>query len=267
MIVKRLLGGLLDLVFPPRCVSCHRPGAWLCPSCLALVERIRPPICPLCGEEAGQGERACPRRHHHPQPLDGLRSAAWYVGPLRMAIHHYKYRGLQALADPLSAILIEAWHQWSVPADLLLPVPLHPRRLRERGFNQATVLAQRLGKACGITVDAASLQRTRHTRPQVGLSAQERLTNVENAFAYHGPSLQGCAVCLIDDICTTGATLQACAPALRQAGARSVWAVTLARPRWEAGPPPSTDTRQMAVDICVESRYNGTRPPDRKQHS
>ncbi len=230
-----VLDGLLDLFFPPRCAGCGRPGVWLCSTCLAQVEWILPPLCPTCGQPLPAGS-PCPGRRRHPRQLDGLRSAAWHAGPLRSAIHRLKYRGQRVLAPSLAAILVQAWRRGPPPADLLVPVPLHARRLRERGFNQAVLLAQALGHETGLPVDAGALQRVRYTPPQVDLDAAGRLANVEGAFACR-QSLAGRAVCLVDDICTTGATLEACAAALRQAGARSVWAYTLARPHWEAGEP------------------------------
>jgi ComF family protein len=229
----RLRDALLDLLFPPRCGSCNRPGAWLCADCLAGIDWIRPPLCGHCGEPIAGGSR-CPRRWQHPALLDGLRSAAWHAGPLRAAIYRYKYRGRRVLAGPLGAVLAQVWRRDPPPVDLLLPVPLHARRLRERGFNQATLLARELSRAAGVRVEDGFLQRVRPTPPQVELNAAERPANVEGAFAYTGPPLHGHAVCLIDDICTTGATLQACAAALREAGADSIWGYTLARPHWEA---------------------------------
>lgn len=225
------LGALLDLLFPPRCVACGRAGAWLCAACLAQVDWLTPPLCPHCGEPLDPDER-CPRGRRHLLLLDGLRSAAWHSGPLRVAIHRLKYRGQRVVAEPLGAILLQAWRLDPLPVDLLVPVPLHTTRLRERGYNQATLLARQLGRATGIGVDDRSLRRTRNTRSQVDLSAPERLANVEGAFSCRGRSLQGRAICLMDDLCTTGATLEACAAALRAAGARSVWGYTLARPRF-----------------------------------
>lgn len=237
------LAGLLDLLFPPRCAGCGRAGHWLCPACLAQVEWITPPICPLCGEAAPSAAQ-CPRRGHHPQALAGLRSAVWHVGPIRSAIHRFKYRGQHVLAEPLGAIIVEAWRRDPPPAGLLVPVPLHPRRARERGYNQAALLARQLGRALALPVDSAHLVRIRATPPQVGLTASERLANVAGAFRYRGPSLAGRTLCLIDDLCTTGATLEACASALREAGAGSVWAYTLARPRWEAAFAPRKARRE-----------------------
>ncbi|HOR00976.1 MAG TPA: ComF family protein [Anaerolineae bacterium] len=230
---QRLFSGLLDLLFPPRCAGCGRPGSWLCTACLTQVAWIAPPLCPRCGEPA-RAPACCPRRHRHPEHLDGLRSAAWHSGPLRAALHRLKYRGQRVLAAPLAGLVVAAWRRDPPPAGLLIPVPLHPTRVRERGFNQAALLAAYVGRELGLPVDARHLARIRATPPQVGLSAGQRLVNVAGAFRYSGPSLHGRAVCLIDDICTTGATLEACAAALREAGAASVWAYTVARPRWDA---------------------------------
>lgn len=243
---RSLLAGLLDLVFPPHCVACGERGSWLCPACLARVQRLAHPLCPRCGEPAADAAR-CPRRRQHPRQLDGLRSAAWHAGPLRAAIHHFKYRGLHVLAQPLAGILIDAWREEAPPAALLIPVPLHPQRVRERGYNQAALLAEHMGRALALPVDSASLARIRPTPPQVGLTASQRRANVEDAFLCRGRSLSGRAVCLIDDLYTTGATLDACAAALRSAGAQSVWAYTLARPPWQAAfaprrrPPPEQE--------------------------
>ena len=229
--LRRALDSLLDLLFPPRCAGCGRSGSLFCGACLPQVEWLRGPLCPRCGEPLGLGG-LCPRRRRHPVALDGLRSAAWHTGPLRKAIHRFKYSGVRALEGPLGALLLAAWRREPLPAELLVPVPLYAQRLRERGYNQAAILATRLGRGVGLPCDARSLRRTRHTAPQVGLRADERQQNVQGAFSYTGPPLLGKAVCLVDDICTTGATLEACAVALKAAGARSVWALTLARPHW-----------------------------------
>jgi ComF family protein len=237
-----VLGSLLDLVFPPRCVACRRPGAWLCAACLAGVSYLSVPLCSHCGEPLSV-TRHCSRLANHLPRLDGLRSAAWHEGALRTALHQFKYRQLRVLRGPLGEVLTRAWRQSPLPEaiDLLLPVPLHARRVRERGYNQSLLLAQELARATGLSLAERSLVRVRHTRPQVGLRAAERLSNVDGAFAYQGPALAGRRVCLIDDICTTGATLQACAIPLRAAGAGAVYAYTLARPHWGENDQPRTD--------------------------
>jgi ComF family protein len=116
-----------------------------------------------------------------------------------------------------------------MPADLIVPVPLHASRLRERGYNQSTLLAQQLSHTSGLPLVESALKRIRATSPQVTLNAAERKINVSNAFEASGDIVQGRQVLLVDDVCTTGATLGSSSVALRQAGAASVWAITLAR--------------------------------------
>ena len=118
-----------------------------------------------------------------------------------------------------------------MPAEVIVPVPLHENRLRARGYNQAALLAQVLGQKIGLPISEGTLARVRETLPQVGLGAQERKENVRDAFRCLDDGLAGRRVLLVDDVCTTGSTLEACSLALRQGRARSIWALTLARPR------------------------------------
>jgi ComF family protein len=166
---------------------------------------------------------------HAPATLTGIRSAAWFKGPLRQAIHAFKYSGQTALAVPLGHILEVGWANGNLPAEAIVPVPLHPARLRERGYNQAALLARRLALATRLPVVEEGLRRTRATAVQMTLGAAERKLNVAGAFEGAPGRLAGRRVVLIDDVCTTGATLEACSVALREAGAAAVWALTLAR--------------------------------------
>jgi ComF family protein len=152
-------------------------------------------------------------------------------GALRQAIHQFKYRGRRELSIPLGQILVAYWQEKSLPADLVVPVPLHASRQQERGYNQSTLLAGVLAERVPLILNDTDLIRTRATAPQVGLAAMERRLNVQDAFAWRGAQLDGIQALLIDDVCTTGATLGACGLALREAGAVSVWALTLARGR------------------------------------
>jgi ComF family protein len=150
---------------------------------------------------------------------------------LREAIHSFKYYNLPDLAIPLGELMSSYWEKNPLPAEIIVPVPLHKDRLRERGYNQAALLAKEFGKSVGLPVSENSLVRVRATQPQVDLNAQERKENVSDAFCCSNMDLKGKQVLLIDDVCTTGATLEACSVALQQVGARSVWAFTLARTR------------------------------------
>jgi ComF family protein len=227
--VARLRTAILNLLFPPRCVGCKKRGAWFCAACLAVVPRIVPPLCHRCGEPLARPGDLCYNCRREPLQIDGIRSVALFEGPLRQAVHHLKYTGQRGLASSLGSLLVEYWQGNSLPADVLVPVPLHASRQRERGYNQAALLAHELAAAASLPVIEGCLVRTRQTAPQINLKSDERKANVREAFACVDGRLAGRQVLLLDDVCTTGATLEACAMACRQAGARSVWALTLAR--------------------------------------
>ena len=227
--LHHLLRRSIDLLFPPRCVACSRMGTWFCGDCLASVEPIPQPICPCCGRPA-PGGRLCAHCQERPTRLDGLRSVAVHAGALRQAIHHLKYRRRRELAAPLGQMLFAYWQRAGLPGDLIIPVPLHASRQKERGFNQAGLLAGVLAESARLPLNETDLIRTRATPSQVGLGSAERRANVQGAFVWTGGGLDGVRVLLIDDVCTSGATLEACALALREGGVDSVWALTLARP-------------------------------------
>ena len=150
---------------------------------------------------------------------------------MREAIHRLKYSNSQDLAAPLGEMMASYWQDVHLPADVIVPVPLHARRLRERGYNQAALLARELGKGVGLPVLESALIRARHTSPQVDLNAEEREENVRGAFRCPDDQLAGKRVLLVDDVYTTGATLEACSLALKRGGVHTVWALTLARAR------------------------------------
>ncbi|MHB0856540.1 MAG: double zinc ribbon domain-containing protein [Anaerolineae bacterium] len=230
---------MLDLLFPPHCVACHHAGAWLCPDCLAMVHLIRPPMCDHCGAPRAVAGccRACRQSASH---LNGVRSAALHLAPLDEAVHALKYEGVRVLADPLAALMAACWQAHAQPVDAIVPLPLHPTRERQRGYNQSLLLAKALARSLHMPVEERWVVRTRNTRAQVGLSRTARRDNVAGAFQAQGSAAAGRRVLLIDDVMTTGATLEACAEALRHGGAAQVWALTLARAVGrvpDAGPP------------------------------
>lgn len=223
----------VDLIFPPLCGGCGTVGQRFCQTCRATVVSLPPLVCQQCGYPLGPNEtspcRGC-RQLGRPA-LVASRSVAFFEGPLQNALHRLKYKRDVSLADSLALHLAEAWPGLGFPADLVVPVPLSAKRLRERGYNQAALLAQGFADLAGLTYYPHALARTRHANTQVGLSAQARRVNVLGAFTANPRYARGRAVALIDDVCTTGATLEACAEALREAGATQVWGFTLARAR------------------------------------
>ncbi len=161
--------------------------------------------------------------------IDGIRGIGYLRGPLKRAIYQFKYRQKRKLALPLADLMHHYLVENPLPADLIVPVPLHMDRLRERGYNQAALLTRELSGLSGLPIEEGSLVRIKETAPQVALKADERRKNVRGAFRGQGEKPKNRHVLLIDDVCTTGATLEACAEALREKGARSVWALVLAR--------------------------------------
>jgi ComF family protein len=217
-----------DLVFPPRCVDCRRVGTWLCAECLSRVPLVEHPLCSCCGG-AVAADGLCARCRTSPLQVERIRSVVYFEGAVREAIHQFKYNGRTALVEPLVDLMVAYWMKHPMSVDVVVPVPLHAARLRERGYNQAALLARELARRIGLPLNERVLMRQRATSPQVGLDATQRRENVRAAFSCSGNDLAGRRVLLIDDVCTTGATLEACAVALHEGGADSVQALTLAR--------------------------------------
>lgn len=229
--LRRAEQALLDVVFPPRCVNCHREGDYLCSDCRTGVSLVTPSMCDLCGRPVSN-PGLCSSCLRCPAPVDGIRSVAFFEDPLRKAIHAFKYEGLTALSAPLGELLVEGWRRFRPVGDVIVPVPLHSRRARQRGYNQSALLARALSRHTGLPVLEKVLMRVRETLPQVELDAQHRWDNVEGAFECRDAGeIKGRAVLLIDDVCTTGATIEACADALRPYEPAAIWALTLCRPR------------------------------------
>jgi len=162
--------------------------------------------------------------------IDGIRSPFLFEGAVREAIHQLKYRSVKALAAPLAQLVGEYLSEKSLPFEVMVPVPLHPHRLRNRGYNQSLLVAQELAEIRSMPLVEDVLVRLSDTSPQAKTrSAEERQKNVAQAFSCRRLELEGKRVLLIDDVCTSGATLNACAAALKAGGAASVWGLTVAR--------------------------------------
>ncbi len=209
-IVSNVLRSGLDVLFPVRCIGCGRSGSYICVACLAEAKRPPPEPPPGSG------------------PLADVLTPFAYEGVARTAVQHLKYRGLRSLVPEMARPM--AWElAVAVPPPFtLVPVPLHPTRQRERGFNQAELLAKELARLLDAPLAADALRRTKETSSQVDTSTRaERLQNVRDAFT--APSrVDGETFVLVDDVTTTGATLLAAAQTLLSAGAARVYGLTFA---------------------------------------
>ena len=227
----------LDFLFPPRCPACaaRTERVALCTLCTAAIAPARSPLCPACGESfPGSGpDHLCSRCLTRPPHFERARACALYhsdrPSPLIDALHRFKYGRDVTLAPVLGEFLCEH-SPLTLDHDLLVPVPLDIERLRWRGFNQAAALARTLAVRQRRSVHPMALWRCRVTPPQVGLGEDERRRNMAGAFAVRDrAAVRGRTILLVDDVMTTGATVDECAKTLRRAGARRVDVVVLAR--------------------------------------
>jgi ComF family protein len=200
----------IDLVFPPRCAGCGRVGFSWCERCVLDTQAQAPLL-----------------QHSHFLALTAVAATGSHTGKLREAVQALKYDNVRALARFMAVRMAYALQHLDWEYDVILPVPMGSARLRERRYNQAGLIAAALAREVNVAVQPSLLWRIRETRSQVGLSADERLLNVAKAFAAHPTLLTNQSILLIDDVYTTGATLNACAEALRVVGVREVYALTV----------------------------------------
>ena len=216
-----LSGHLLDFLFVPRCAACRKEGAYLCPTCLAQATPLPEPYFP---DNAG-GPNACLVSSIY---LNGVLACFAMEGAVREAVHQLKYEGVRAIAPMMGASLVERAVRSRRSFDAVVPVPLHKKRLRQRGYNQSALLAKHVADGLRLPLLPA-LERTVYGPPQARSRAMgERRSAVQGAFAAT-QRLEGRRILLVDDVCTTGATMDACAQPLMLAGATTVWGLAFAR--------------------------------------
>jgi ComF family protein len=225
---RALLDHILNLLFPVTCVHCHAPvqeRRWggACPECWSGLIRLEPPFCVKCGEPAPAIEGLCGLCIKDEHAFDFARSALLFTRTLREIIHHLKYSDRVSLAKPLGNILRECLDREPFTGNLIIPVPLHPSRERERGFNQAELIATRVGRPVATHL----LRRRKNTQSQTGLTRNQRKRNLAAAFETTG-EVKG-TVIVVDDVYTTGSTMNEIARTLKRAGAERVEVLTVAR--------------------------------------
>lgn len=244
---------LFDLVFPRNCIGCGAEGDWICRECLKTIDVIRQPFCSECRKPTEIGEFC---ENCHPRfALDGIFICANFgEGVLKEAIHHFKYNYIFNIGEILGKIMAgklkntrsliscsritekqELEDDNILRFDLVIPVPLHKKRFRERGFNQSEILAREIHRSLGRGLinqaPTIGLERIKYTVPQAELDREQRLENLKDVFVWSGKSdlLVNKNILLVDDVTTTGTTLEECAKVLKINGAKSVWGIVLAK--------------------------------------
>jgi len=226
---KLICNFLLDLIFPKKCVNCGEFGIFCCQKCLAQIKPIQTQVCPKCGKisERGKWCSGCKGKSY----LSGIIVAADYrTGPTKELIHHLKYNYILELAPISADLLIDQLIDSEFRGQVLITsVPLHRRRENARGFNQAEVLAKIVAGKIGYDY-LPLLKRKFHKKTQVELSGKKRRENLAGIFsAIDDGIIKNKTIILVDDVSTTGTTLEECAKVLRASGARQVWGLVVAR--------------------------------------
>lgn len=222
-------GKTYDWLFPRRCVGCGREGGFLCSACQASLSPIEPPFCPRCGLPRPVSG-FCPVCTGWETDIDGIRGALRFEGAARQMVYQLKYHNLRAIVPEMVELIIKVIPLNTIPGDIIVPVPLHPQRLRERGYNQSALIARELTRRTGLELGEECLIRNRNTPSQAHTrNVAERRDNVRGVFSCRNGRIKGRRVILVDDVATSGATLNAGAVVLKRAGALSVRGLTFAR--------------------------------------
>src|SRR3989344_4025293 len=221
---------LLDLLFPIECIGCGSDNQWLCDACVKKIELNNDFFCPFCGHFSFQGHTCftCARN----MKLGGAWVLGKYNSIMRACITAMKYSYIEQIGAILGLRMSSFFERFghTNDFDIIMPVPLHSRRLLYRGFNQSLALAQKISEHFSIPLDDETLIRKKFTKPQVHYNRDKRLANIKDAFRVEdGDKILGKKILLIDDVMTTGSTLEGCASALIGAGAKSVWGFVLAK--------------------------------------
>lgn len=238
--IKDMISGLVDLLFPPRCIICGNPPGEnrnnpYCSECLSKINFIKPPLCPSCGlpyTKTGGKNHTCGDCISKNPFFSIARSMGKYESILLETIHLFKYRGSILTGELMGTLMAEKKYDSLDIKDfsLIMPVPLHKKKLKERGFNQSLVLARQLSERFSIPLDFTTLRRKIDTKPQVNLGKAERATNVKGAFEVKDrETIRGKRILLVDDVYTTGSTVNECSRALMQNKVADVAVLTLAR--------------------------------------
>ena len=217
------------MLFPPVCGGCGKAGFRWCPDCQARIPRIAEPFCDKCGIP-GRKAGLCEKCQSNPPVYRLMRSWAVFDSPIQNALHTLKYRrNIAGFGDSLALQMVDFVRSLQWQLDIVIPVPLGRKRLKERGYNQVGLVARPLAHELGLQYTPKALWKSRETRSQVGLTISQRRDNVSNAYQASPSVVIRKSILLMDDVATTGSTILACTAALLSAGAHEIYALTIAR--------------------------------------
>jgi competence protein ComFC len=227
---------ILDIFFPIKCIACGKEGNWICESCESRIKTTGEHVCGVCEKMITPDGRTC-QNCKKKSALSGLVVSAHYANfPVAHGVHLYKYRFISDLSKQLGNLMVKALQKTDIPlADAIIPIPLHPRRLRWRGFNQSGLLAEHIAANLLPQVDLPLFEnilvRKKYTLPQMGIKDyKNRKQNIEGAFSVTNPlEIKNRIILLVDDVATTGSTIFECARVLKNAGAKEIYAAVIAR--------------------------------------
>lgn len=233
-----LVKDVLDIIYPAadKCLLCKAElkknrGLQICGYCRSMLIPLREDVCEVCGRPVRGSSMMCAECSSGNVYFDGAASVFEFRGLIQEAIYRLKYDGEVDIAPLLGNFMAEKLIEKNWDVDLIIPVPLHPDRLSERGFNQSYLLSEEIGRECGIGVSDRILKRVVYTKSQVSLSRPERMLNVKNAFhVEHGDDAKGRSILIVDDIMTTGATLNECSRAISIFNPKNIYCLTAACP-------------------------------------
>ena len=251
--LRRAGGALINSLMPPRCAVCGGEGAYICEHCRQALARLRRPYCLICA--AYGAPQLCESCIQSAPAFDAVRAPYEHRAAARAMVFDLKYRGVRSAAPHMARLLADYLARNPYPADAIAAVPLHPRRRRSRGYNQSALLARRLSPLIGIPFHPKALRRIRNTPPQVDMrSIAARRRNIADAFRPAAANPPGLRYLLIDDVATTCGTMSACANALKDSGARSVWGIAFTRqtPR-RSNPETSLDAQDDTYDTAYDA--------------
>ena len=224
-----LLWSALDWLYPPRCCNCGTRGFVLCEACLAEIDMLNQNQCQKCGYPIRRNHLFCENCRQSEQLFDVMRSWAAYTGILKKALHALKYKRNLALGAIFAKPLVEIIKKNNWPIDIVVPVPLSRLRQRQRGYNQAAIISTNIALTLDLPHSPNSIKRIKETETQISLDVNKRFTNLNDAFYANPAKLNKKKVLLIDDVITTGATMQNCTKAIKNAGADQVYCLSVAR--------------------------------------